>query len=122
MHVHGQATIAPPLALLASKTVLGHAEPASGLLGLAHAIQGMQAQRMRPVNHLRTVNPYVMQQLEGGRGVMIGRQQGPMSASGCAMLVGVSAFAFQVCECGFACTCKMLHAHAFVHLLSSVVP
>lgn len=93
MHVHG----ASPLPLLASKTLLGHAEPASGLLGVAYAMQAMHRQHLPPLMHLRTLNPYVVQQLQGNS-LFMARLDAPLLATKAQQAVGVSAFAFQVCH------------------------
>ncbi|GFH15810.1 erythronolide synthase, modules 3 and 4, partial [Haematococcus lacustris] len=45
--------------LLAAKSCVGHAEPASGLLGLQAAVQQLGAQSALPVMHLRSLNPHV---------------------------------------------------------------
>lgn len=100
MHVHGHTST--PLPLLASKTLVGHAEPASGLLGVAYAVDALQGHRAPPLMHLRTLNPYVAQQLQGLR-VSMARQHAPLMMAMGQSVVGVSAFAFQVC---CYCPCK----------------
>jgi acyl transferase domain-containing protein len=95
-----------PLLLGASKSWLGHAEPAAGVVGVAHAAREMAGRLAPPIAHLRALNPYVSRFLEpaapGGaphaaRGFGIGRQQGGAAAPEAAALArGVSAFAFQV--------------------------
>lgn len=84
--------------LLASKTAVGHAEPASGLVGFAAATAFLQLQRATPLLHMQTVNPHVADALDGmGRGHGMARGAGPavMPKQG-STAVGISAFAFQV--------------------------
>jgi acyl transferase domain-containing protein len=98
---------AAPLVLSASKSWLGHAEPAAGLVGLAHAVREIAARLAPPIAHLRELNSYVARSLEPGadssgargRGSALPRQAGGAASSEAAVLarIGVSAFAFQVC-------------------------
>ena len=44
---------ARPLALMASKTWCGHAEPAAGMVGLAHARAALEGHLLLPLLHLR---------------------------------------------------------------------
>ncbi len=98
---------APCLRMLANKTILGHAEPAAGLLGLAYAAHQMHQSTAAPLLHLRQVNPHVVSVMESA-GLPAGslhasRQLAPMP-QGSALVgseiercaVGASAFAFQV--------------------------
>jgi acyl transferase domain-containing protein len=94
-----------PLALLASKSWHGHAEPGAGLLALHHATSAAAAAVRHPILHLRTLNPYVAGVLDsvrgaggGRRGVSAGRQAAPLPlAAGCGSSVaGTSSFAFMV--------------------------
>lgn len=102
-----------PLALAASKSWVGHVEPAAGLAGLLFAHAAASQQLVLPLLHLAAVNPYVastldqqqQQQLGKGRqagptvaAALLPRQGGPQPQAeeqqqGC--LWGVSAFAFQ---------------------------
>jgi acyl transferase domain-containing protein len=89
----------PPLQLLAAKSVLGHSEPASGLIGLLFAAHQLAAQSVVPVLHLRTLNPHITSAAESagvaaGGGLAIPRAGAPLVGGGCSL--GVSAFAFQV--------------------------
>ncbi len=83
-----------PLTLLASKSYMGHAEPAAGVVGLTTAAEVLWQAGVRSVLHLHTLNPYVAAAV-GTRAVHIPRQcsvpviQAPNTA------FGVSAFAFQ---------------------------
>jgi acyl transferase domain-containing protein len=92
--------VAAPLMVAASKSWLGHAEPAAGVVGMlqaAHQVCGLAAP---PIAHLRTLNPLVTSALsgDGGRGWALPRQAGGFAAAEAAALArcGVSAFAFQV--------------------------
>lgn len=94
MHVCG-TTSTNPLSVLASKTLIGHAEPASGLLGMSYAVGTLRSHQAPPIIHLRALNPYVLQQLQG-KSVCLPRQHAPLRSSTQRAVVGVSAFAFQV--------------------------
>ena len=105
-----------PLSLAASKSWVGHAEPAAGLAGLLFA-QHLALQRHGlPLLHLRAVNPYVASALEQGSAVAgaaahLPRQAGPQPDLGGhhhSRTVAVSAFAFQG-----------TNAHALVEALGS---
>jgi acyl transferase domain-containing protein len=101
----GSGGAAPaPLALTTSKSSLGHAEPAAGVVGLLHAAQAARHAALPPLLHLRTPNPFVAGVLGGGaagaaaRGWQLPRQpagRGGDAARG-AVVGGVSSFAFQV--------------------------
>lgn len=93
-----------PLRLAASKAATGHAEPASGLVGLLAVQRSLIGAAAAPIHHLRALNPHVdalLQSLPAATGKLalsIPRQQGgePASAQGHAEgACGVSAFAFQ---------------------------
>ena len=86
-----------PLTLAASKSWVGHAEPAAGLAGLLFG-QSMLAQQMaHPLMHLRGVNPYVASTLgESGTSALLPKQSGGLpSTLQTSAMCGVSAFAFQ---------------------------
>jgi acyl transferase domain-containing protein len=86
------ATREQPLTLLSSKSWLGHAEPAAGVLGIAHAMLALAQQAALPLLHLRRPNPFVASALVGAPGAWsLPRQPG----GGVAALAGVSAFPFQ---------------------------
>jgi len=53
-----------PLTLMASKSWLGHAEPAAGMVGLAHATIALGNAASLGVSHLRELNPYVVTSLK----------------------------------------------------------
>jgi len=93
-----------PLVLMASKSWIGHAEPAAGLVGLTHAQLAVTQARKLPILHLGGTNQYVTALMERQPGAWsVPRQPavlGSMAAAGpeasAARLVsGVSAFAFQ---------------------------
>ena len=93
-----------PLALAASKSWVGHAEPAAGMAGLLFAHAAATQSCAVPLLHLRAVNPYVVssreqQQAGSASAAMLPRQGGalPMAAAGDQQgsIWGVSAFAFQ---------------------------
>lgn len=91
-----------PLALITSKSSLGHAEPAAGIVGAFHSLNAVQQAALPPLMHLRTLNPFVASALATGiaaeafslprqlapRALTAGRDQG--------LVAGVSSFAFQV--------------------------
>lgn len=97
------ATVRPALALITSKSSLGHAEPAAGIVGVLHSLQVVQQGALPPLIHLRTLNPFVESALEPGssRGAfLLPRQLAPRAvcggSEGQALVSGVSSFAFQV--------------------------
>ena len=53
-----------PLTLMASKSWLGHAEPAAGMVGLAHATAALGHAAALGISHLRELNPYVISSLK----------------------------------------------------------
>ena len=89
---------ASPLVLMASKSWIGHAEPAAGVVGLAHAHAAASRMLQLPLMHLGELNPYVT--------ALMGQQQSRWAAprqpaalapavAQAHSLCGVSAFAFQ---------------------------
>ena len=92
-----------PLALMASKSWIGHSEPGAGVVGLTHANVALTRAVMLPILHLGAVNQYVA--------ALMGRQPGswtvprqpaalvalPADAGplGARRVLGTSAFAFQ---------------------------
>jgi 3-oxoacyl-(acyl-carrier-protein) synthase len=93
-----------PLTLLSSKSALGHAEPAAGVVGLLHAQLALQQRAALPIVHLRALNPLVSEAAAGGaarRGWCLPRDgcgQGLPGAAGGAEagVIATSAFAYQV--------------------------
>jgi acyl transferase domain-containing protein len=101
---------APHLHVLAAKSIVGHGEPASGLLGIQAVIQQATQQAALPIMHLTTVNPHVVDAAVATSSARLSapRQQQPVlppqahhqgssqaGSDGLAINVGVSAFAFQ---------------------------
>ena len=98
------AARAVPLVPLAGKSWFGHAEPAAGFVGIAHAIVAASHRAALPLRHVRTLNPHVAEAVTGhGGGGAAGKCLLPRAA-GCApvqpaeasVLTSISAFAFQV--------------------------
>ncbi len=89
-----------PVRFTAAKSRLGHAETAAGTLGMLHITTQLTQMRTNSLTHLRTVNPYVISALEGGRSaVFVPRQEGPLVLALAQQddhCMGVSSFAFQV--------------------------
>ena len=91
-----------PLVLTASKSWVGHGEPAAGLAGLLFAHAAATQALVLPVLHLRSVNTYVSNALDqlsasSGAGTAVLPKQrgiGP-AASDSNRMWGTSAFAFQ---------------------------
>jgi NADPH:quinone reductase-like Zn-dependent oxidoreductase len=103
---HQQQQSPSPLVLLSSKSWLGHAEPAAGIVGVLHGLKALHQQGVLAISHLRTLNPMVGSILDsaaGQRGTSSRQWVMPRSAAGwasCAAaehsrVVGTSAFAFQ---------------------------
>ena len=101
---------AEPLRLAASKSALGHSEPASGLVGLLAAQHAHCGAWQRPITHLSTLSTHVVEALllepaeaqprPLSQGAVIPRQPAPADAAAgevaaTASCAGVSAFAFQ---------------------------
>jgi acyl transferase domain-containing protein len=94
------AGTATPLRLTAAKARMGHAEPAAGAVGIAHAA-GMLTQRRRAaLTHLRALNPLVLSGARSGARLALPRQGA--AAAACASAEAewdavqcVSSFAFQ---------------------------
>ena len=87
--------------MLASKSWVGHAEPAAGLVGLLFAQQAAFNHLALPVMHLASVNPYVASTLDQSphAAVLLPKQasataQGPASLQPFGSILGISAFAF----------------------------
>ena len=108
--VYSEAPRQQPLALAASKSWVGHAEPAAGLAGLLFAHATATQALSLPLLHLRAVNPYVastleqqqQQQQKGSSGgavapALLPKQGGALPAAEAreTSTWGVSTFAFQ---------------------------
>ena len=99
---HSVAARAVPLVPLAGKSWFGHAEPAAGFVGIAHAIEAASHLAVLPLLHLRTLNPYVSEavaRVGGGAGEWLlprGVGCAPVQQVAASALTSVSAFAFQV--------------------------
>jgi acyl transferase domain-containing protein len=93
----GTAAAAPqspaPMLLTASKSLVGHSEPAAGMMGMAHAVMVVIQQAALPLLHLATVNRYVTPAMQGGSW-SLPRQLGGL-ASHPTIVSGISSFAFQ---------------------------
>lgn len=91
-----------PTALITSKSSMGHAEPAAGIVGVLHSLNAVQQGALPSLMHLRTLNPFVASALGSGRGdgpFFLPRQLAPRAmcgGQGQALVSGVSSFAFQV--------------------------
>lgn len=96
-----------PLSLTAAKAMMGHSEPAAGLVGLLTLAAELTHAAAPALLHLTSLNPYVGSVLNAARGstssggashglVSMSRQTrgGPFGARG-VVHVGVSSFAFQ---------------------------
>ncbi len=105
--VYGDGPRLQPLALAASKSWVGHAEPAAGLAGLLFGHAAATHALALPLMHLRTVNPYVASTLEqqqqaAGRAAVapavLPKQGGGLATAAAGQqhaAWGISAFAFQ---------------------------
>lgn len=89
-----------PLVLTASKSWMGHSEPAAGFVGMMHAQLGCAQRASLAQLHLRNLNPSVAEAIRRGRGrgSLLPRQLGGTTSASrdVALRSGVSAFAFQV--------------------------
>lgn len=91
---------AAPVLLTSSKSWLGHAEPAAGIVGLLHAEYILGQRAGPPLASLRTLHPYVQRIMDGNStsSWALPRQSCSFpckTADLCAIAVGTSAFAFQ---------------------------
>ena len=93
---------AASLILAASKSWVGHSEPAAGAVGMAHLCLAFTQQAALPIMHLRNLNPHLLPMLQpgraGARGAHIPRQTGGLigrALQAGAFHAGLSAFAFQ---------------------------
>ena len=83
------------LDFVASKSWVGHGEPAAGLANLFFAHHMVSAHAALPILHLRMLNPYVGDALKQSLGSVRLPRQLAAAAEGVNAMVGVSAFAFQ---------------------------
>jgi 3-oxoacyl-(acyl-carrier-protein) synthase len=99
--VEGRKTtnsIALPLVLMAGKSLIGHSEPAAGVMGIAHAQLAVNGNAALPLLHLHSVNAYIAPVLKQSAGNWsLQRNLGalPVGGSSAVTTVGVSSFAFQ---------------------------
>ena len=101
---------ASPLVLMASKSWMGHSEPAAGVAGLVHAQLALTQSLQLPLLHLQHVNDYVAAAMgKLGTGWDAPRQLAAMPAAQAA--IGTSAFAFQG-----------TNAHVLLQAVGAVVP
>jgi hypothetical protein len=89
-----------PFLFFTIKGYAGHSEAGAGTVGVLEAVAIMQQQALAPVLHVRQLNPYVAQPLEG-RSALINRSAGlaPVSHwqhSEGLVALGVSSFGAQV--------------------------
>ena len=81
---------------MASKGILGHTEPAAGVVSLTMAVTSLQNLAQFPVMHLRTLNPHVAAIMGAAPGsVTLPRQGGALAGAKLRRCSGVSSFAFQ---------------------------
>jgi acyl carrier protein len=87
----------PPLALFTSKSSMGHAEPAAGVVGILHSMTALRHMAVPPLLHLRSPNPFVAGALDGAGGFHLPRVMAPRGSltSDAQLVSGVSSFAFQ---------------------------
>ena len=93
---------AQSLTLAASKSWIGHSEPAAGAVGMAHLCLAFAQQAALPIMHLRSINPHMHPMLQpskaSNRAACIPRQAAGLISSASKAVpftAGVSAFAFQ---------------------------
>lgn len=104
---HTSSDAGTPLALITSKSTLGHAEPAAGVVGVLHTMKALQQEVLPPLVHLRTINPFVAGALAPAHNSSSGSFHLPRQLSGrtfmspqpsgawTGLVAGVSSFAFQ---------------------------
>lgn len=99
--VCSQNRVSQPLAMTASKSWVGHAEPSAGLAGLFFAQHAAVHARSLPLLHLKKVNTYAASTLEehsrASFAVMLPKQFAPLPGKSDLTIgaLGTSAFAFQ---------------------------
>jgi len=89
-----------PLVLMAGKSLMGHSEPAAGVMGISHAQLAVNGNAALPLLHLHSVNAYIAPVLNQSAGKWsVQRNLGALPSSGsintATLTVGVSSFAFQ---------------------------
>lgn len=94
MEVRSEGAV--PLAVMAGKSLMGHSEPAAGVMGIAHAQLALNYAACLPLLHLHAANPYVRQVINS-KVWMLSRQLGGLNAprTDRHAIAGVSSFAFQ---------------------------
>ena len=92
--VQGHAREAP-LSLSAAKANLGHGEAAAGTLGMLQAAACVTAAATAPNPHLRDLNPFVSNLLEGCAKVRPSRMATPIVPDAGTLAEGISGFGFQ---------------------------
>ncbi len=92
-----------PLTLTTSKSSLGHAEPAAGVVGMLHAAHTAAHAAAPPLLHLTTLNPFVAGALSADQSADSSKWRLPRQPAGSLLpsaghqaVSGVSSFAFQV--------------------------
>lgn len=78
---------------MASKSWVGHGEPAAGMAGLLLAERSLAQENNVQLIHLRSVNHHVSSNI-GSRRLYLPREQGPKPTQTERLFLGVSAFAF----------------------------
>ena len=81
-----------PLILMASKSWMGHAEPAAGVAGLTHTQVTSATKCVMQIMHLKEMNPYVVSAIGSSECMHAPRENLGVSS---VTIVGTSAFAFQ---------------------------
>ena len=79
---------------MASKSWVGHGEPAAGIAGLFLATAGLRNEKMVEQLHLRSLNPYVETNISS-QSVLLPREKSPQFVGAGGLFMGISAFAFQ---------------------------
>ena len=70
---HNRSRKEQPLALMASKSWVGHAEPAAGMVGVAHATLALGGSLIPGISHLREINSYVINSMRVAGGAVESR-------------------------------------------------
>lgn len=61
---HNSHRTQQPLSLMASKSWVGHSEPAAGIVGMAHATLALAHSSVLGICHMREINPYVVNSMK----------------------------------------------------------
>jgi hypothetical protein len=91
-----------PLAMEATKSLVGHTETASGAVGLMQLAQTLQSASLLPLVHLRSLNPHVagLLRMTEAKTALV-PQRAPLASAAamasrlCMISGGVGSFAFQ---------------------------